>query len=499
MKKRIVALIISAMLCMTILPSLSVFASTTIPLESGKALSASYTDKDGCWLSFTAAEDGYYKYSYTADTCDTIGGFYSKDGQTLLSYNNTGGYNSFEKKYKYNGEVYLHKGDYLLGLFPFGLYSGDTVNVAVKVEISSPKYTEDKEPNDVGTNSSSLLADGSVSGYLGGYREDGAKDRTDWFVFSIPDAGTYPIELESECEVYAEIFNAETNETVSSFIAFYKSFSSSYVVNESIQFPTGGKYYASINLYGSANQGAYKLALKGAETVSKTSVTTPKTEPAATGVRLIMPKLTSGIGWRIWRSDSLGSKGDVIAELVTSESFIDVNVGAGKTYYYTIAEISAAGTAGESSETVMAVAPETLNSIETKGKKGFILMTIDDPKMSVNGEIREIDPGRGTTPVVVNGRTLVPIRSIVEAIGGKVGWNEAARQVSIDYSGRHVEMTLGSKIMLVDNKKTEMDVSAQTINGRTVLPVRFVSDGVGCKIEWIGSTRQVVIVYAVQD
>lgn len=52
--------------------------------------------------------------------------------------------------------------------------------------------------------------------------------------------------------------------------------------------------------------------------------------------------------------------------------------------------------------------------------------------------------------------------------------------------------------MLVNDAK-KMDVSAQTINSRTVLAVRFVSEGIGCAIEWIGSTRQVVIVFAIQD
>lgn len=47
--------------------------------------------------------------------------------------------------------------------------------------------------------------------------------------------------------------------------------------------------------------------------------------------------------------------------------------------------------------------------------------------MTVNGVTREIDPGRGTSPVIVNGRTLLPIRAIIEALGGSVAWDQAAK------------------------------------------------------------------------
>ncbi|MCH5185415.1 MAG: hypothetical protein J1F64_04730, partial [Oscillospiraceae bacterium] len=52
----------------------------------------------------------------------------------------------------------------------------------------------------------------------------------------------------------------------------------------------------------------------------------------------------------------------------------------------------------------------------------IITLQIDNPNMTVDGRSEEIDPGRGTTPVIVNDRTLVPIRAIIEAVGGTVDW-----------------------------------------------------------------------------
>jgi len=75
-------------------------------------------------------------------------------------------------------------------------------------------------------------------------------------------------------------------------------------------------------------------------------------EPVEAGSRITLPRLTGGIGWRIWRSDTPGSQGEVIATLAGGSVYIDVNVSAGKTYYYTVREVFANGTLGEASKAV---------------------------------------------------------------------------------------------------------------------------------------------------
>ena len=61
----------------------------------------------------------------------------------------------------------------------------------------------------------------------------------------------------------------------------------------------------------------------------------------------------------------------------------------------------------------------TENPTENTTESFILTMQIDNPQMTVNGTEKEIDPGRGTVPVVQNDRTLVPIRAIIEAMGGK--------------------------------------------------------------------------------
>ena len=73
-----------------------------------------------------------------------------------------------------------------------------------------------------------------------------------------------------------------------------------------------------------------------------------------------------------------------------------------------------------------------------------IVLKIGDPYMTVNGVKQEVDPGRSTKPVVVSNRTLVPVRTIVENMGGAVNWVPLRQEVTITLKDKIVTMTLGS-------------------------------------------------------
>ena len=115
--------------------------------------------------------------------------------------------------------------------------------------------------------------------------------------------------------------------------------------------------------------------------------------------------------------------------------------------------------------------------------------------MQVNEEEQEVDPGRGTTPIIKDNRTLVPIRAVVEAMGGTAGWDGRTSTVSLDALAHIVIMRIGSKDITTDGKPGTMDVAPEIINERTLLPLRFAAEELGAKIAWIGSTREIVIVW----
>ena len=136
------------------------------------------------------------------------------------------------------------------------------------------------------------------------------------------------------------------------------------------------------------------------------------------------------------------------------------------------------------------------------GSKNFILMKVDDPYMSVNGVSQLVYPPAGgeeprnTCPIVENGRTMVPIRAIIEAMGGRVDWDAAdPDRIFLAASGHTVEMWLNTKNLIVDGDTKEMDIAPYTRNDRTLVPVRFAAENTGCVVDWIQSTMQIVIVF----
>ena len=89
-------------------------------------------------------------------------------------------------------------------------------------------------------------------------------------------------------------------------------------------------------------------------------------------------------------------------------------------------------------------------------------------------------------PVIHNDRTLVPIRVITEALGGQVAWNEAAKEVTLTVNGKEIKMTIGKVL-------EKYGVAPVIIGGRTFVPVRFVADELGAVITWDDATKTVTI------
>ncbi len=121
--------------------------------------------------------------------------------------------------------------------------------------------------------------------------------------------------------------------------------------------------------------------------------------------------------------------------------------------------------------------------------KAEIILTIGSPNAIVNGEILTND----VAPIIRNGRTMLPIRFIVEELGGKIEWNNELKKVTITKGDLVIEIFIGSPFALVNGKAVELDSPAFIENGRTYLPVRFVADYLGADVKWIDETKTVII------
>lgn len=121
-----------------------------------------------------------------------------------------------------------------------------------------------------------------------------------------------------------------------------------------------------------------------------------------------------------------------------------------------------------------------------------IALRIDDPIMQADGAGKEIDE-YGTAPVIVEGRTLLPVRAVVEEMGGSVDWNSEERKVTLTKDDDVIVLTIDSKDALYNEQTSELDSAPVIINNRTMLPIRFIAESFGFDVEWNADTKTVNI------
>lgn len=235
---------------------------------------------------------------------------------------------------------------------------------------------------------------------------------------------------------------------------------------------------------------------------STPGTTISQAEVFESGIRISWPSKSSVIGYRLFRSPQSGNLGLSVTDFYLSGTrYADVNVNPNTTYYYTVKEVIQEANPYQNIEeklgaTIASYTVRTGNTTYKPGvTKNFLMLQLGNPYLSQNGVVQEIDPGRGTVPIIISGRTMVPIRAVVEAMGGTSGWENTAQKITLSARGSIVEMWIDRTNIVVNGTAKTMDVAPTIRNGRTYLPLRFAAENLNCKIDWINSTGEAVIVY----
>ena len=92
-----------------------------------------------------------------------------------------------------------------------------------------------------------------------------------------------------------------------------------------------------------------------------------------------------------------------------------------------------------------------------------------------------------------NGRTQVPVRFVSEALGAEVSWEGSTKTVTISQGDKEIKIVIGKKDYTINGEKNLMDTEALLKEDRTFVPVRFVSEGLGARVEWDSAVRTVYI------
>jgi hypothetical protein len=129
--------------------------------------------------------------------------------------------------------------------------------------------------------------------------------------------------------------------------------------------------------------------------------------------------------------------------------------------------------------------------IVTFSKSKTIVLEIGKKEILVSNKVSTID----VAPFIdkSSGRTLVPVRFVSEALGFDVTYNEKTKEVTIKNNNTIILIKIGSKVATVNGKSVTLDVAPVIQNGRTFVPVRFISETMGLRVEWDSNTKRITI------
>jgi hypothetical protein len=121
-----------------------------------------------------------------------------------------------------------------------------------------------------------------------------------------------------------------------------------------------------------------------------------------------------------------------------------------------------------------------------------IQLWVSEKEISIDGKTQSMD----VAPFIQDSRTLVPVRFVSEALGAKVDWYQEEKKAVIVLVPKVVTLWVGKDQAFVNGVEQKLDVPAVLVDNRTFVPLRFVSERLGAKVEWSQEKQQVSIDYS---
>ncbi len=249
------------------------------------------------------------------------------------------------------------------------------------------------------------------------------------------------------------------------------------------------KYYYRIRAYNEAGDSAYSNEVSATTGIvpEAPSDLTAKVD-SATRVNLTWEDNSSNeTGFKIERKKSGGSYTRIATVDEDTTSFTDTGLTADTRYYYRVRAYNSTGDSSYSSET----------SVTTSQPGTIISLIIGKTSYYVNNQRQTMD----TAPIIYADRTLLPIRYIAEAIGANVGWSNSERKVTMTLKGTVIELWIGNNYARVGGQYKLIDSSNPQVTpiivepGRTMLPLRFIAENLGSRVDWDAGQKEVTVTY----
>ena len=113
----------------------------------------------------------------------------------------------------------------------------------------------------------------------------------------------------------------------------------------------------------------------------------------------------------------------------------------------------------------------------------------DGVQVAVNGDWVQFD----VSPCIAEGRTMVPVRGVFEALDAEVSWDDATKTVVARRGGTVINVTVGTSVLYKNGQPSVLDVAPFVQDGRVLIPLRAVAESFDCAVEWDADSRTVVI------
>lgn len=131
---------------------------------------------------------------------------------------------------------------------------------------------------------------------------------------------------------------------------------------------------------------------------------------------------------------------------------------------------------------------DMIQNYDTEDCFSTMTVTIGEPNLILDGKEIPIDD-RGTAAYVENGRTMMPVRAIAEAIGADVSYEDDTQTVTVESDEKIILMSIDEAEMSVNGEKVELLNAPEIVNDRTMLPVRDVAEALDCVVSWDQETE----------
>jgi hypothetical protein len=191
-------------------------------------------------------------------------------------------------------------------------------------------------------------------------------------------------------------------------------------------------------------------------------------------------------GFRIERRLAGGSYSQIAAVGANVTTYTDAGLAANSTYTYRVRAYNSTGNSNYTNEATAS----TFNTVS-------VSLTIGRTVYYVNNQQLTMD----TSPIIAEKRTLLPIRYVAEAIGAAVQWHAEQQRTTITLGDRVIELWIGRNIATVNGVNKAIDPLNSNVKpmlvppGRIMLPVRFISENLGCRVDYNSATKEVRITY----